>query len=1132
MASVVLGTIGGIIGGIYGGPIGAQLGYAAGAYLGGQIDIANSPRIEGPRLSDLKMTSSAYGNGIPVIYGIERIAGNMIWSLPIIEQAIDSGGKGATPPATNYAYFLTCAIALCDNEIKGIRRIWANGQLVYDVSGLGHEVLSTLLDPDAPNTVLTRPDGSVVSDINTVTTIESTLASLDIAQYMTVHYGTEDQLPSTTIEATEGEFTPAYRGVAYVVFERLPLEKLSKVINWEFEIVECGSNTGASVKVFELDSAESVDLPNATVTTMMSANECRFASVAGDGSVAIYASAPGAATSERIDGVPAGGTFENPSRESLLNIYSVVSEKKSGFCLLETPDVDAPTTMNLFDANTGVSSEVATDRQIVVYDAGQTFASVVRQTQLPMPSDVVSNVNWGGYIAEENSTWAATARTSSGGRVIVFKPNNVAYVPLGLGNISTSAKIAITSGMLFFVDDTEIIRVFDLSLDASAAHVAEITRPPGYIYAIFGESGKIWASTNTQVSGTYDETHGSIMCCNYASGERALTVISTFSFPTGSMPRTGGVKKLLAGGTVALVDSQTVSAIPNGCILIQISSPAPVARTTASIVSDICKRAGVPDDAIDVSQITGTVDGYKIANRGSARANIGPLMIHSYFDGAEIDDKIRFIARGSAASFDIPAGEIGAMIGVGDPANPLPILRVNDLELPNEVTVAYTDVDSSYVQGTQYARRLIKQANMSTTVQVPVVMSAQKAASIAAVALKEAWTARSTFSFEVGMKWTSISPCDTGFVTEDNVRYFVRITKKDESAGLIKIQAVMEDADLYTLAPAPIVIPSTGQTLLLNGPTRLFLLDIPLLQDANATPGMYAMAAGFTLGWRGARLFSSVDGITYGGVTGAGFPTCAFFGAATTILQNFSGGNVIDEISRVTVRMEAGALYSIADALLLAGGNTCLVAGEILSFRTATLIGGTDSNKIYVLSGLLRGRKGTEQYMGTHAAGDRFVLLDTAKMVDVPLAPTEIGVTRHYKSVTLGGFIEKTAAQSFTYGAANVKPLSPTHIDAGKTSAAGDLRIQWIRRSRIDQEWRDFGDVMLGEVAELYDVEIYDAAGAVLKRTFSGLTTSNTSYSAAERATDGTTGDFVTKVYQISNVAGRGFAGIKTIASL
>jgi hypothetical protein len=55
--------------------------------IGGTIDGQSGlgPRITGPRLENLSVQDSRYGAGIPIIYGSARLAGNVIWSIDLIE---------------------------------------------------------------------------------------------------------------------------------------------------------------------------------------------------------------------------------------------------------------------------------------------------------------------------------------------------------------------------------------------------------------------------------------------------------------------------------------------------------------------------------------------------------------------------------------------------------------------------------------------------------------------------------------------------------------------------------------------------------------------------------------------------------------------------------------------------------------------------------------------------------------------------------------------------------------------------------------------------------------------------------------------------------------------------------------
>jgi hypothetical protein len=174
MAQVILSSVGSAIGG----PIGAVVG----AVVGGMVDQAalsalSPARQVGPRIPELRLTGAAEGAALPCVFGRARVGGQVIWAARFRERRIEGrvgGSKGQK--TTAYAYSLSFAVAVAEGPIDGIGRVWADGR-VMDLSGAT----------------------------------------------MRVHRGTEDQLPDPLIAAIEGD-APAYRGVAYVVFEDLPLE--------------------------------------------------------------------------------------------------------------------------------------------------------------------------------------------------------------------------------------------------------------------------------------------------------------------------------------------------------------------------------------------------------------------------------------------------------------------------------------------------------------------------------------------------------------------------------------------------------------------------------------------------------------------------------------------------------------------------------------------------------------------------------------------------------------------------------------------------------------------------------------------------------------------------------------------
>jgi len=300
-------------------------------------------------------------------------------------------------------------------------------------------------------------------------------------------------------------------------------------------------------------------------------------------------------------------------------------------------------------------------------------------------------------------------------------------------------------------------------------------------------------------------------------------------------------------------------------------------------------------------------------------------------------------------------------------------------------------------------------------------------------------------------------------------------------------------------------------------------MNINMLKDSDDDAGFYsgACAADAAASWPGASIYVSAD-------SGASYALLISLAAESTmgytsnVLGDFFGGNIPDELNSVNVVMANGSLSSTTYAGLLSGTNTAIIGDEILHFRDATL----EANGSYTLTGLLRGRRGSEYAMSQHVTAERFILVNTATMARVPQVNADIGQTRLYKPVTAGRTLASTTAQAFTNSGNGLKPYPCTHLGGGR-NAAGDATLNWSRRSRIDGSWRDSVDVPLGEASEAYEVEIYsDGTYTTLKRTITGITAQTTTYSAADQTTDfgSPQATIYFKVFQMSAAVGRGHA--------
>lgn len=276
--------------------------------------------------------------------------------------------------------------------------------------------------------------------------------------------------------------------------------------------------------------------------------------------------------------------------------------------------------------------------------------------------------------------------------------------------------------------------------------------------------------------------------------------------------------------------------------------------------------------------------------------------------------------------------------------------------------------------------------------------------------------------------------------------------------------------------------------------------------------------------WTGAQLYKSTDASTYEAVLST--TSGAIIGVAQDALGDFDGGNVFDYENTVTISLQTtGELVSYTQLQVLNGAGAFLLGAhgrwEVVQYKTATLI----SPGVYTLSGLLRGRRGTEWAQGLHVNGDKFVLANVATWQRPNPGTAEIGLTRYFKAVTFRDTLSNTTAQTLTNQAVGLKPYAPVHL-TGERDGSNNLTINWFRRTRIGGEWRDYVDVQVGEATLAFDVEVWNSDYSTLIRTISGVNNVTTDYTAADQTTDGLTpGDPVyLRIYQISAIVGRGYA--------
>ncbi|MDB1135102.1 glycoside hydrolase TIM-barrel-like domain-containing protein [Candidatus Anaplasma sp. TIGMIC] len=138
------------------------------------------------------LSSSVYGMTIPKVYGTIKVEGRIIWAQPIKHHQhheVSYDGTSEPKHKLKISHSATLAVSICAGPIHEVSKIWADNK------------------PLNMNTLRYR-----------------------------LYNGTETQEPDKLLEEYEGN-APAYRGIAYMVIEGMPLTNYNnRMPNFVFEV--------------------------------------------------------------------------------------------------------------------------------------------------------------------------------------------------------------------------------------------------------------------------------------------------------------------------------------------------------------------------------------------------------------------------------------------------------------------------------------------------------------------------------------------------------------------------------------------------------------------------------------------------------------------------------------------------------------------------------------------------------------------------------------------------------------------------------------------------------------------------------------------------------------------------------
>lgn len=258
----------------------------------------------------------------------------------------------------------------------------------------------------------------------------------------------------------------------------------------------------------------------------------------------------------------------------------------------------------------------------------------------------------------------------------------------------------------------------------------------------------------------------------------------------------------------------------------------------------------------------------------------------------------------------------------------------------------------------------------------------------------------------------------------------------------------------------------TGNSTYEPPATELVLLDMASpFDDFVSGPGLFwaVRPSPATAQFKGAILYSSLDDADYAeaGVVG----NAASIGQVVEYSGIECSAIFYDEVNHFTVAMDSGVLTSATKNEVLRGERNGLAVQapdgdwELLAFVTVTDAGlHTDGRQQYRLTGLLRGRRGTEQLVNSHLAhGARVVVFQANSTVafwDYDDS-SFLGNPTFLKAPSLGGALDDFTPRRVVPQGRNAAPFAPSGMRwrlQAEAGAARDVYIYWQDRGK---RWTD-----------------------------------------------------------------------------
>jgi hypothetical protein len=526
----------------------------------------------------------------------------------------------------------------------------------------------------------------------------------------------------------------------------------------------------------------------------------------------------------------------------------------------------------------------------------------------------------------------------------------------------------------------------------------------------------------------------------------------------------------------------------------------------AAVVRELCQRSGV--DAVETGALFGLVRGFQQSDITTARSTLQPLMLAFGFDVFERDGLLMFRNRDARVIASIDAGDLAVS---PDLDGAIETVRSSDAEMAGQVRLSFVDAQSSYETRSVETRFPDEESLGVSQTDLPLALTRAEGLRTVERWLAEARVARDAARFALPKSRLDLGAGDV--VRVAGQRY--RVDRVEQSEGQL-LEAVRVEAGVYlpsdkadeAISVRPYVPPV---------PVLAVFLDLPLMTGQEVPHAPHVAVAAEP--WPGSvAIWSSSEDAGYELNRLVAAP--ATIGVTESPLMFHSPG-LWDLGAPLRVRLSGGELSSASRLAVLNGANAVAIGDgsgsnwEVFQFAEAQVV----APETYDISIRLRGQLGTDGIVpSVWPAGSTVVLLDLG-LAQIDLAQSSRGLARFYRVGMASRGVDDSNVTLLTeaFDGIGLRPYTVAHLRS--VMQAGDVHLAWKRRTRLDGDSWQSGEVPLAEESEAYLVRVIQASSIVSEYT---VTQPQFIYAAAMRAADGVSGVFQMAVAQISASFGPG----------